>query len=231
MKRKISIVIPTFNEEKYLPKLLKSIKSQSFNDYEIIVADNNSKDKTIQIAKKHNCKITKGGIPSVARNNGAKIAKYDLLFLDSDVILPKDFLKNFLKKIINNDLDYASCRIEPLTNKNKIKFSFMLKNIGNKLIPNHTSGQCLFVKKDCFNSINGFDEKLYLAEEHDFVERLNKRKFKGKFFFDTFVYCVPRRQEKEGTYRTLIKDIYSELYRIFIGKIKKPIYKKEYGHY
>ena len=48
----ISIVIPTLNEEKYLSKLLKSIKNQTFKDYEIIVSDNNSKDNTKKIAKK-----------------------------------------------------------------------------------------------------------------------------------------------------------------------------------
>ena len=44
---KISIIIPTYNEEEYLPKLLESIKSQDFTDYEIIVADAQSDDNTI----------------------------------------------------------------------------------------------------------------------------------------------------------------------------------------
>jgi glycosyltransferase involved in cell wall biosynthesis len=55
----ISIVIPTYNEEKYLPRLLKQIKQQDFTDYEIIVADNNSKDKTRSIAKRFGARITK----------------------------------------------------------------------------------------------------------------------------------------------------------------------------
>ncbi|MEM4397421.1 MAG: glycosyltransferase [Candidatus Woesearchaeota archaeon] len=243
MLDKISIVIPTYNEEKFLPFLLKSIKKEIKNyknlkNYEIIIADNNSNDKTIEIAKKFNCIITKGGNPAEARNRGAKIAKHDLLFLDSDVVLPKYFLKNFLEKIKKENLDYATCRVEPLIKnkknkkiESKIRFSFMLKNLGNKIFKNHVSGQCLFVKKQALNSIKGFDETLYLAEEHDLAKRLNKKRFKGFFFYDIFVFCFSRRQEKEGTYRTLIKDIYSEIYRFFKEKIKKPIYKKEYGHY
>ncbi|MBI2647452.1 glycosyltransferase [Candidatus Woesearchaeota archaeon] len=87
----ISIIIPTWNEEKYLPKLLECIKKQTYKDYEIIVADANSKDKTREVAKKYNCRIVKGGVPAVGRNNGAKVAKGDiLLFLDADVTIQKD---------------------------------------------------------------------------------------------------------------------------------------------
>ncbi len=72
----ISIIIPTLNEEKYLPKLLRSIKEQDFKEeLEIIVADANSEDKTREIAKKFSCKIVEGGLPAKARNEGAKIAK------------------------------------------------------------------------------------------------------------------------------------------------------------
>ena len=60
----LSIVIPALNEEKYLPLLLESIKRQSFFDYEIILADAGSKDKTIEIAKKYNCVIVGGGLPA-----------------------------------------------------------------------------------------------------------------------------------------------------------------------
>ena len=91
----ISIIIPTLNEEKFLPKLLNSIKEQNYKNYEIIVSDANSKDKTIEIAKRFNVKIVQGGKPAVGRNNGAKFSVGDyLLFLDADVILPKNFLEN-----------------------------------------------------------------------------------------------------------------------------------------
>ena len=53
----ISIIIPTLNEEEYLPKLLESIHEQRFKDLEIIVADAGSKDKTVEIAKKYSVKV------------------------------------------------------------------------------------------------------------------------------------------------------------------------------
>ena len=54
----LSIIIPTLNEEKYLPRLLESIKNQNFSDYEIIVSDGGSSDSTKQIALDNNCLFT-----------------------------------------------------------------------------------------------------------------------------------------------------------------------------
>ena len=95
----LSIIIPTLNEEKYLPLLLKSIKKQTLKPLEIILADARSKDETIKIGREFGCKIIKGGNPGFGRNNGAKIAKGEmLLFLDADVILPK---RTFLEDSVN----------------------------------------------------------------------------------------------------------------------------------
>ncbi len=98
-KAKVSIIIPAKNEEKYLPRLLESIKKQTTQPYEIIVADAGSTDRTVEVAKKYGAKVIKGGIPQVGRNNGAKQAKTDIIvFLDADVILPDS---NVLKALCN----------------------------------------------------------------------------------------------------------------------------------
>ena len=57
----LSIIIPTLNEGEYLPFLLDSIKRQTFQGYEVIVADANSGDKTRQIAKERECLLVQGG--------------------------------------------------------------------------------------------------------------------------------------------------------------------------
>ena len=134
----LSIIIPTLNEEKYLPFLLESIKKhpeaerssrrgspvqssafvsgQIFNDFEIIIADAGSKDKTIEIAKKFGCQIVKGGLPAKGRNEGAQIAKGDLyLFLDGDTILPEIFFEKALYEFKKRNLDVASFCLEPKT--------------------------------------------------------------------------------------------------------------------
>jgi len=68
---KVSIIIPALNEEKTLPVLLDSIKAQDFSDYEVIVADANSKDRTREIAAEYGCRVVDGGLPAVGRNAGA----------------------------------------------------------------------------------------------------------------------------------------------------------------
>ncbi|MFA7385400.1 MAG: glycosyltransferase, partial [Candidatus Paceibacterota bacterium] len=63
----ISIIIRTLNEEKHLPLLLDSIENQGLHNYEIIVSDAGSSDRTLEIAKKRNCKIVKGGLHGKGR--------------------------------------------------------------------------------------------------------------------------------------------------------------------
>ncbi|MFA5050334.1 MAG: glycosyltransferase [Candidatus Micrarchaeia archaeon] len=94
----VSVIIPTFNEEKNLGKCIKSIKSQKTHlDFEIIISDGNSTDNTIKIAEKYADKIitsNKKGI-SFGRNIGAKYAKSDVFcFIDSDTIIPKNYLSS-----------------------------------------------------------------------------------------------------------------------------------------
>ena len=67
-----------FDEEEYLPVLLDSIKEQSFKDYEIIVADANSTDRTREIAEEYGCTVVDGGMPAVGRNRGPEVAKGEI---------------------------------------------------------------------------------------------------------------------------------------------------------
>ena len=228
----LSIIIPTYNEEKYLPKLLESIKKQTYKNYEIIIADNNSRDKTRKIAKSFGCKVVKGGSFSQAWNNGVKLARHDLLLLCADTVLPNNFLKPFLDRISKDKAGIATCFVNPTSKKFSHKLFFSTKNILNYIGRwpiLHASSQCIFVKKDIFKKINGFDTELFLGEEHDFITRASKYN-KFKFYKDIFVLCSPRRIVREGFLKISVKTLYSEFYRLIFGKIKKPIYKYEYGN-
>jgi len=102
---KITVVIPTYDEEKYIEKCLKSLTNQTFNrnDYEIVVVDANSRDKTVEIAKKYADKIfvvNKKGI-AYGRFFGIKKSRGKLIYTtDADCRAPKKLLQNFYDRFI-----------------------------------------------------------------------------------------------------------------------------------
>lgn len=224
----ISIIIPTYNEEKYLPKLLECIKKQAYEDYEVIVADANSKDKTRQIAKKYGCRIAKGGLPSVGRNNGAKKAKGGiLLFLDADAQFDEDFLKNAVSEFKERKLDVAGCYVHPLSNNLIDKIFFGIFNLwisATQFFYPNASGSGIFCKKQLHKRVKGFDEKIRLSEDMDYAKRCGKY---GRFGIikSAKSYVATRRFEKEGRLKVGFKLLVSAIYRIFFGEIKSDIFK------
>lgn len=104
-----SVVIPAYNEENLLPRCLESLKQQKFpkDKFEIIVVDNNSKDKTARLAKKFGAKVlfeSKKGI-AYARQKGAQNAKGDVIVsVDADCELPPDFLKKIAKRFSDKNV-------------------------------------------------------------------------------------------------------------------------------
>ena len=224
----ISIIIPAYNEENYLPKLLNCIKKQTYKNYEVIVADANSIDKTKQIAKKYGCKIVKGGLPAVGRNNGAKVAKGDiLLFLDADIKFDEDFLKNAVNELKERNLDVAGCYIHPLGDNviDRIFFSiFNLWIFATQFFYPNASGSGIFCKKWLHKKVKGFDETIKLSEDMDYARRCGKF---GKFRIlrTAKSYVAMRRFEKEGRFKVGLKLLLSAFYRIFFGEIKSDVFK------
>ncbi len=233
----ISIIIPTLNEEKFLPILLESIKGQHFwEEYEIIVADAGSKDKTRKIANDYGCKIVGGGLPAKGRNEGAKIAKGNLLlFLDADGILPDKFLQKAQKEFRQRELGIASFCLKPQTTKRLVVF---LMNIlynwtvllsFEKIIP-HASSQAILVKKSIHEKIGGFDEEIKIGEDHIYARRA--RKF-GRFgvLRSTKIISSLRRYRKDSLLKTYLKYILVETYMLLIGGVKKDFVKYKFDHY
>jgi glycosyltransferase involved in cell wall biosynthesis len=231
---KISIIIPTLNEKDYLQNLLRDIRKQNFKNYEVIVADANSKDETRNIAKKYGAQVVNGGLPGVGRNAGAKVSQGDFLFfLDADVRLPKDFFKKAYNEIQKRYLDLATCEFKPISRLIIDKVSFESANLLMKLsqfsIP-HAPGFCILVSKRLFEKVHGFNESLKLAEDHDFVKRASV--FRPlRILESTSIKISIRRLEKEGRASLIKKYLHVELYRIFRGEIKKNLIEYEFGNY
>lgn len=230
----LSIIIPTLNEEDFLPGVLVSIKKQTFGDYQIIISDAGSTDNTLQIAKSYGCTITEGGLPARGRNNGAKIAKSDLLFfLDADTLLPEDFFEASLQEFNARKLDMASFCIRSFP-ENKIS-GFFENGIYNKLIvllekilPHAAVG--ILVKKELFNTLGGYDETIKLAEDMDLARRAARRARFG-IIRARELLVSDRRFRKEGVITIGIKFLLCELHMIFLGPVRSDIFNYKFNHY
>lgn len=230
----ISIIIPTYNEEKYLPNLLSSIKKQIFTDYEVIIADNNSTDRTLDIAKEFGAKITSGGLPGKGRNEGAKIANGNLfLFLDADVILrDKYFLLDCYREFLRAEAGVATCYIEPLSDSKIDIIVHRMYNhvmfLGQKLSP-YAPGFCIFASRSIHESINGFDETVLLGEDTDYIKRANKIS-KFEILKSHNILVSVRRLDRDGRLTILFKYLASATYMALIGPVRTNIFNYTFGH-
>src|SRR3989304_4442751 len=105
---KISIIIPTYNEEDEIVECLESLGKQTYGDFEIIVVDDGSVDKTLSVLSKLKVKIEELKVfqqshkgPGAARNLGAKHAKGEILvFIDADMTFDPNFLQELIEPIL-----------------------------------------------------------------------------------------------------------------------------------
>ncbi|MDO5824949.1 MAG: glycosyltransferase family protein [Methanosphaera sp.] len=203
---KLSIIIPTYNEEEYLPNLLESIKRQDFDDLEVIVADSHSTDKTVEIANSYGCKIVNGGLPAVGRNNGARIATGEfLLFLDSDCVLTNDYLKQAVEEFELHNLGIAITQIVPLEKGfiNELSHEFanyMTKKI-SAIKPHGAGCYGILTYKSLHEEVDGFDEAIDFGEDTDYIERVAKiSRFK---VLETPRLLISTRRLKEEGLKTI----------------------------
>ncbi|MDR1105549.1 MAG: glycosyltransferase [Treponema sp.] len=230
---KVSIIIPALNEEAMLPRLLDSVRIQDFDDYEVIVADAKSEDRTREIAAEYGCRVVEGGLPAAGRNAGAAAALGELLcFLDADVILPPGFIRNMYNEMEDRFIDLATCEIKPLSDYQLDRIIHKLINLAvilNLWIDPKAFGFCIFVTKRLFNRVGGFDETIYVAEDNNFVKRASAFR-QLRFLNSVCVMVSVRRFEKEGRFAYVRKGIKLNLYRAFKGEIRDDgVVKYEFG--
>lgn len=231
----LSIVIPTYNEEFLLPKLLSSIRDQKYKDVEIIVADAKSKDKTRQIATNYKCRVVEGGLPAVGRNKGAAVAKGEyILFLDADVVLPDvHFIGRMMEEFLERKLDIATSLIAPLSTKALDSFFFVFYNsyiyATQKVFP-HAHGFCILVRRSFHKRIRGFDERVLLAEDHDYAQRAKKDGAVFGVLTHARIPVSTRRFVRDGHFRTTARYVLCELHMLTLGSVKSDIFKYRFGY-
>jgi len=212
-KPSISVIIPAYNEEKYLPVCLASLKKQTYPPLEIIVVDNNSTDKTAQIAKKFGVKVVfekKQGI-AYARDVGFKAAQGEIVArTDADSEIPPNWLEKIVKIFQTNPkavaLTGTSAFYDTCTTCNLLaKYWFSACLYFFKVLAGHHQfhGPNMAIKKEVLSKISPFSDNLCLHEDMDLACHIAAH---GEIIFDpSLVVFSSARRLKESPLSALIK--------------------------
>jgi len=183
---KISVIIPTYNEQKVIKNCLESLFEQTLKDFEIIVVDDGSADKTKHVLRNFQFPISNFQLleqkhmgPGQARNLGAKEAKGEILvFVDADMTFDKNFLRNLIKPIIAGKANGTFSKYEYVANwKNvwarcwNINQGWEEKRRHPKNYPNTQPVFRAILKKE-FDKVGGFDPKLGYMDDWSLSEKL-----------------------------------------------------------
>lgn len=184
---KISVIITIRNSDKTLTKCLMSVLSQNYKNYEIILVDNGSTDKTRKIAEEfavNDCRIKYFFVPKIgrgiARNYGILESTGEIIaMIDADCIAPPDWLKNLIKPIIEDDetivMGGESDLIGNYWTKNiqKSNEQFIQKNSSKKYI-NIIDTKNFAIEHKVMGELM-FDENLINFEDFDLYLRLSQK--------------------------------------------------------
>lgn len=238
----LSIVIPTLNEEYFIGRLLDSIIRQTVVPKEVVIVDACSKDKTIQEIKKRQAKLKSLSyfrIPkkTVARqrNFGAgKSTSPHLLFLDADMELRgKDTLEKYFREVLQKRPALAVARTLPDIKNWKNSVYFKAEDLTFKVSKYFwpvVTGRNMYVKRQIFDKVGGFNEELAVGEDQELAQKIVKHGGKLIFLKTVQLYTSVRRVEEEGRSRYALRMILFGL-NILLRGHKKGQVEYEFGHF
>ncbi len=207
----ISVIIPTYNEEKYIETCLRSLECQDYpGNYEVIVSDGSSTDNTARIAERFADRVIVDRKDTIAygRQAGSLAARYQVLaYTDADTFIPSDWLSNLASSLEDGRVVGAHGKLLPLDG-NRLEndfckyvlppYSQLMVNINKPSVP----GSNFAVRRKAFDRVGGFNTKLATGEDVDLCNRI---KSLGKFIYnpDAVVYVSTRRVRKWGYLKML----------------------------
>lgn len=203
----VSVIIPAFNEQKYIKAALDGLREQTFRNFETIVVDGNSTDRTREIAiRQARVVIEKERGIGRARNRGAKVAKGDILvFIDADTKPSRNLIKTYYNAFKRSDIVAATGPILPLEKTSRrVGLGYKVVSVyfvKSSLLVGRPSvvGLNFAVRRKVFSDIGGFNEKFLTYEDYDLSLRL-KKAGRISYLRNAVAYTSTRRVKKWGIF-------------------------------
>lgn len=223
----VSVVVTTKNEEKHIAACLDSIKNQSYKNIEIIVVDNNSEDKTKEIALRFTPHVFNHGPERSAQRNYGIIhkAKGDyVMFVDADMTLSPHVVADCVERI-KVDSSIVGLYISEIITGDS--FWSKVRRFERSFYDGTVIDCVRFIRRDKFVEVGGFDENLTGPEDWDLDKKL--RKIGKTALIKTPIY----HNEAEFNLKKYLskKNYYAKSFNSYISKWGKndPDIKKQFG--
>jgi rSAM/selenodomain-associated transferase 2 len=204
----LSVIIPTKNEARNLPRALASL-AESAIAFEVVVVDASSEDGTADMAELRGATVIRGASSSRAgqMNAGAARAKApSLLFLHADTIVPAGALDAVVRALRNdNSAPAGGAFLRRFDSPSLLlRATAWLAGLRSRYLGLFLGDQGIFVRRDVFEKLKGFDESLPRCEDLDFSRRLRRE---GRTVtLRPPVLSSARRFEERGPFRTTLSD-------------------------
>jgi glycosyltransferase involved in cell wall biosynthesis len=231
LSNKITVVVPCKNEGTTVVETLKLLDEQSLSQkLLVIVADSSTDELTRSLIKKTKfnnirVRLINGGLPSVARNRGAALAKTPyVLFVDSDIeIRDKFMLSNMIGSIEERDLDLATCKIRTDDLYSLVFWAFdIIRWIFLSRTPFAVGGFMLF-KREAFARAGGFNEDDLIAEDYHLSKKISHKKFK---IYPYTVHTSSRRFRSKGIFYMI-----KVMVLCWLNRNDDSFYKRDFNYF
>ena len=234
----VTVIIPCYNEEKYVGLLLQDLVAQTQQPDEIIVVDCHSSDSTVTVAKGFTKSIKLSILEAPyrsaasARNTGADGTDSDyLLFIDADMRLPADFVLQIMKRAATKHSDFVAAKMRseghhPIDHMVCWSINFSIYALHMKLRRHPAGvGGAMLVSHRLHNLIGGYSPQLREFDDIDYFMRMWKHPVSFTYARKAVAITSARRPREQGRLNSILQGMSD--HHIFVRLFIRPLMKKK----